>query len=49
VGKKTPLVILIRYAALEEAADERQPHDLEVERDRPVFNVVEVVLDALFE
>ena len=27
----------------------RQPHDLEVERDRPVLDVVEVVLDALLD
>jgi hypothetical protein len=32
-----------------EAADEGQPHDLDVEADRPVLDVVEVVLDALLE
>src|SRR6186713_3058153 len=32
-----------------EAAHQRQPHDLEIERDRPVLDVVEVVLDALLE
>src|SRR5688500_9096375 len=34
---------------VEEALHERQPHDLEVEHDRPVLDVVEVVLDALLD
>src|SRR5436305_11460658 len=32
-----------------QAAHEREPHDLEIERDRPVLDVIEVVLDALLE
>src|SRR3954470_23566113 len=32
-----------------EAPHEREPHDLEVEADRPVLDVVEVVFDALLE
>ena len=39
----------VRSGALEQTADEREPHDLEVERHRPVLDVVEVVLDALLE
>src|SRR5687767_3934374 len=35
--------------ALEETADEGEPHDFDVERDGPVFDVVEVELDTLFE
>ena len=34
---------------LEKAFDERQPHDLQVEPDRPVLDVVQVVLDPLFD
>src|SRR6478672_10863916 len=34
---------------MEEALQERQPHDLQIESHRPVFNVVKVVLDPLFE
>src|SRR5919197_6214759 len=34
---------------VEEAADEREPHDLEVEPDRPVLDVIQIVLDALFD
>src|SRR5215831_8628951 len=34
---------------VEEALHDRQPHDLQVEAHRPVFDVVEVVLDALVE
>src|SRR5580765_7944130 len=34
---------------VEEAPDDRQPDDFEVETDRPVLDVVEVVLDALVE
>src|SRR5262249_29915651 len=40
---------LVRDAAIEKAANDRQPHDLDVEADRPVFDVVQVVLDALLE
>src|SRR3954447_10332312 len=32
-----------------EPADEGQPHDFQVERDRPVLDVVQVVLDPLLE
>src|ERR1044071_6713469 len=39
----------VRLRPLEETADHREPHDLEVERDRPVFDVIEVVLDTLLE
>src|SRR5262245_15919538 len=34
---------------VEEPAQERQPHDLEVELHRPVFDVIQVVLDALLD
>src|SRR5437868_15025792 len=34
---------------VEEALEDRQPDDLEVEADRPVLDVIEVVLDALLE
>src|SRR5918999_5584899 len=32
-----------------DAAEERHPHDLEVERHRPVLDVIEIEFDALFE
>src|SRR4051812_22426918 len=35
--------------ALENSSDEREPHDLEIEGDGPVFDVVQVVFDSLFE
>src|SRR5688500_2076669 len=34
---------------LQNAAEERHPHDLEIERNRPVLDVVEVELDPLLE
>src|SRR5262249_54814333 len=34
---------------VEEPAEQRQPHDLEVEAYRPVLDVIEVVLDALLD
>src|SRR5689334_12256426 len=34
---------------VEEALHERQPHDLQVEGDRPVLDVIEVVLDPLLD
>src|SRR5262245_37782263 len=34
---------------VEEAPEECQPDDLQVEANRPIFDVVEIVLDALFE
>src|SRR5688572_32818548 len=37
------------HAALEHAADQSEPHDLEVECHRPVFDVVQVVFDPLLE
>src|SRR5688572_16337403 len=33
----------------EDAAEERHPHDLEVERHRPVLDVIEIEFNALFE
>src|SRR5918995_7019793 len=30
-------------------ANQRKPHDLDVERDRPVLDVIQVVFDALLE
>src|SRR5581483_938510 len=35
--------------SVEEPLDEREPHDLEVEPDRPVLDVIQVVLDPLLE
>src|SRR5688572_19089978 len=35
--------------ALKQTAQEREPHDFEVEGHRPVLNVIQVVLDTLFE
>src|SRR6266480_4084151 len=35
--------------ALENAAEERHPHDFQVERDGPVLDVVQVELDPFFE
>src|SRR5262245_21854420 len=34
---------------MEETLDDGQPHDLQIKSDRPVLDVVEVVLVALFE
>src|SRR5262249_27756465 len=34
---------------VEEAPEQREPHDLQVEADRPVLDVVEVVLDPLLD
>src|SRR5215472_3930690 len=34
---------------VEEAFDDREPDDLQVEADRPVLNVIKVVLDSLVE
>src|SRR5690348_5114184 len=39
----------VRDTALEQAADDGQPHDLDIEADRPVFDVVQVVLNPLLE
>src|SRR5688572_12375401 len=36
-------------APLEQDPHQRQPDDLEVERHRPVFDVVEIVLEPLLE
>src|SRR5688572_12556986 len=43
------IALLDGGTALEQTPDEGQPHDLDVERHRPVLDVVEVVLDALLE
>src|SRR5918993_3283547 len=32
-----------------ESTDDGQPHDLQIEADGPVLDVVEIVFDALFE
>src|SRR4051794_20197551 len=43
-------VITIRLESMPvESSDDGEPHDFDVEADRPVFDVVEIVLDALFE
>src|SRR5580700_10629356 len=34
---------------VEEALDDRQPHDLHIETNGPVLDVVEIILDALLE
>src|SRR5262252_9923803 len=34
---------------VEEPAEQRQPHDLEIDTHRPVLDVVEVVFDALLD
>src|SRR5688572_26406212 len=34
---------------VEKAPEKRQPHDLQIEADRPVLDVIEVVLDTLLE
>src|SRR5205823_5084757 len=34
---------------LQNAAEERHAHDLQIESDRPVLDVIEVELDAFFE
>src|SRR5436190_3147682 len=34
---------------VEETLQEREPHDLQIEPHRPIFDVVQVVLDALLE
>src|SRR5919107_166359 len=37
------------FSAREDAAEQRHPHDFEVERHRPVFDVIQIELDALLE
>src|SRR5215510_5417641 len=44
-----PVTTVLGMGTLEEAADDGEPHDLQVEAHRPVFNVVQIVLDTLFE
>src|SRR5262252_2460692 len=34
---------------MEKPAQQRQPHDLEIEADRPVFDVIEVVFDSFLD
>src|SRR5215212_11763765 len=42
-------VMTVLGISLEETSHEREPHDLEIEGHGPVFDVVQVVLDALLE
>src|SRR5436190_18121258 len=42
-------VMTVLGIALEEASHECEPHDFEIERHRPVLDVIQVVLDPLFE
>src|SRR6185436_13286939 len=44
-----PLPPYLVRVFVEEAAEQREPHDFQVEPHRPVLNVVEVVFDALLE
>src|SRR5678815_1589338 len=44
-----PVTTVLGMYALEEAANDGEPHDLQVERHRPVFDVIQVVFDPLFE
>src|SRR4051812_16827288 len=41
--------VALKSVAAVQPADERQPHDLQIERDGPVLDVIEVVLDPLLE
>src|SRR5262245_46099639 len=41
--------ISVVSGALEETADEGQPHDLQIERHRPVLDVVEVVFNTFLQ
>src|SRR5258708_22967490 len=34
---------------MEESPEQRQPHDLQIETNRPVFDVVQVVLDPFLD
>src|SRR6187401_3871390 len=45
----TMRAIVFRSGALEQTPDEGQPHDLQVERHRPVLDVIEVVLNSLLQ
>src|SRR4051812_41269174 len=45
----SPVLASVSEGVAMEAAHQRQPHDLDVERDRPVLDVVEIVLDPLLE
>src|SRR5215213_3995565 len=42
-------VMTVLGISLKETSHEREPHDLEIEGHGPVFDVVQVVLDALLE
>src|SRR5687768_15308226 len=44
--RRLSLIVLLPR---EDAAEERHPHNLQIERDRPVLDVIQVELDALFE
>src|SRR3954454_19079410 len=51
---QSPVVrTLDRYRSVgmlvEKALEHRQPHDFEIEADRPVLDVIEVVLDPLLD
>src|SRR4029078_13607282 len=40
---------VLGMGALKEAADDGEPHDLQIKRDRPVFDVVQVVFEDLLQ
>src|SRR5687768_13012203 len=44
-----PVMTVLGMGTLEEAANDGEPHDLQIQGHRPVFDVVQVVLDTLFE
>src|SRR4029453_1595948 len=44
-----PVTTVLGMGTLEEATDDGEPHDLQIKCDRPVFDVVQVVLDSLLE
>src|SRR6185503_9949965 len=45
----TMRAIVCRSGALEQTPDEGQPHDLQVERHRPVLDVIEVVFNSFLQ
>ena len=51
VRRRTQLTRRLQSVGMlvEEAAEQREPHDLQVEAHRPVLDVVQVVLDPLLE
>src|SRR5688572_33478231 len=44
-----PVMTVLGMRTLEEAADDGEPHDFQVEGDRPVLKVIQVVFDPFFE